>query len=364
MSNRIESRAEFATIRYANCWEDADILCEALRPQPGMRMLSIGSAGDNALALAAEGADVVAVDLSAAQLACIELRQAAFRELEYAELLRFLGVRADDGRWDIFEQLAPHLSEQTAAFWRANQASVTRGVIHGGKFERYFHLFRRRVLPLVHSRRTVECLVQRKDRTARRAFYDDRWNTWRWRAMFRIFFSRRVMGRLGRDPEFFRYVEGSVADRILERARYALIDLPTDDNPYLHYILFGNYRDALPRYLRPENFEKTQAAIDRITLVHGPIERAIEEHGKAGFNGFNLSDIFEYLDAALCERLFCQMASVSRSGARVAYWNMLAPRSRPESLADRILPLDEVAAELFARDRAFFYSRFVVEQTT
>ncbi len=30
------------------------------------------------------------------------------------------------------------------------------------------------------------------------------------------------MGRLGRDPEFFRYVEGSVAERILERVEYAL----------------------------------------------------------------------------------------------------------------------------------------------
>ena len=30
-------------------------------------------------------------------------------------------------------------------------------------------------------------------------------------AMFRMFFSRTVMGRFGRDPSFFRYVEGDVA---------------------------------------------------------------------------------------------------------------------------------------------------------
>src|SRR5438128_10521228 len=90
---RIEDRVSFQFIRYANCWEDAHILCQALRPGHGVRVLSIASAGDNVLALLAEGATVVAADLSLAQLACLELRRAAFRELEYDELIDFLGVR-------------------------------------------------------------------------------------------------------------------------------------------------------------------------------------------------------------------------------------------------------------------------------
>ena len=49
-------------------------------------MLSIASAGDNCLALLAEGAEVVAADLSAAQLACLELRCAAFRRLDYDDV--------------------------------------------------------------------------------------------------------------------------------------------------------------------------------------------------------------------------------------------------------------------------------------
>ena len=68
------------------------------------------------------------------------------------------------------------------------------------------------------------------------------------------------MGRLGRDPEFFRFVEGSVSDRILARTKHALTEIATLDNPYLRYILTGNYlaaedATALPHYLRPENFE-------------------------------------------------------------------------------------------------------------
>ena len=62
--------------------------------------------------------------------------------------------------------------------------------------------------------------------------------------------------------------------------------------------------------------------------------------------------------AALLERL----ADASRPGGRLAYWNMLAPRRRPESLAHRLRPRDDLAAPLFAQDKAFFYSAFVVEE--
>ncbi|QDU55103.1 DUF3419 family protein [Aeoliella mucimassa] len=362
MPKQLNERVDFSGVRYANCWEDADILCTALNPRPGARMLSIASAGDNALALLAEGAEVVAADLSSAQLACVELRRAAFRELDYEPLLRFLGIHDDDSRLATFDRLKPQLPTEVQAYWQAHPEWIERGISHVGKFERYFHLFRERVLPWVHSRRRVEALVEEKDASGRRTFYDRQWNTWRWRWMFRVFFSRTVMGRLGRDPEFFRYVEGSVADRILARAEYALTELTTHDNPYLDYILFGNYRTALPRYLRRENFDKVREGLDRLMLVDGTIQQAAEQHGDAGFDGFNLSDIFEYLDDQLCEQIFSLLRDKCRPHGRMAYWNMLAPRTRPESLADRWEPRNELASELFARDRAFFYSRFVVEE--
>ena len=58
MSDRrseVEDRADFSHIRYAQVWEDADILLEGLNIQPGDVCLSIASAGDNALAMLAHG---------------------------------------------------------------------------------------------------------------------------------------------------------------------------------------------------------------------------------------------------------------------------------------------------------------------
>jgi S-adenosylmethionine-diacylglycerol 3-amino-3-carboxypropyl transferase len=51
MRSEVASKADFSGIRYAQCWEDADVLVEGLDVQPGDVCLSIASAGDNSLAL-------------------------------------------------------------------------------------------------------------------------------------------------------------------------------------------------------------------------------------------------------------------------------------------------------------------------
>jgi len=342
--SRIEARARFDIIRYANSWEDADVLCDALRPAPGKRILAIASAGDNAFALLAGGAEVVAADLSAAQLALVELKRAAIRQLDDDTLLWFLGTpasspagppasrrpeaagrrltsRRDGGvpRLDIYAslELPPHVR----AYWDANREAIEAGVIHAGRFENYFRIFRKRVLPLVHSKRDVEALLAEKSRVERERFYREEWNTWRWRAMFRVFFSRFVMGRTGRDPEFFRYVEGSVADRIFKRAEYAATVLAPHANPYLTFIFTGNYRGVLPRYLR--NLDAVRANLDKLTLVQG----SIEEAANGRFDGYYLSDIFEYIDPATTRAIFERLLGSANPKARFAYWNLLVPRS-------------------------------------
>lgn len=339
---RIEERARFDIIRYANSWEDADVLYDALRPAPGKRMLAIASAGDNAFALLAGGAEVVAADLSAAQLALVELKRAAIRQLDNDAVLGFLGVAEMRNRWSVYQSLKTDVGFEREV--------IERGVIHAGRFENYFRIFRKWVLPLVHSKRDVENLLAEKSREERQRFYDEEWNTWRWRAMFRVFFSRFVMGRTGRDPEFFRYVEGSVAERIFKRAEYAMTVLAPHANPYLTSIFTGNYRSVLPRYLR--ELDAVRANLDKLTLVQGSIEDA----ATGMFDGFYLSDIFEYIDPAITQTIFDRLRAHANPHARFAYWNLLVPRSGLGT------PLAEEARALFAKDNAFFYSAFILEE--
>jgi len=361
------AHADFSQIRYAQVWEDADVLVAALQPKPEHTLLSIASAGDNALALLASGARVIALDLNPAQLACLELRVAAYAELSHSELLDLIGSRGSDGdsasrRAGLYQRCRSRLSADAKKFWNARPADIAGGIGSAGKFERYFALFGKRVMPLIHSRATVERLLRGGTREERETFYRERWDTWRWRLLFRIFFSRFVMGRFGRDPSFFRYVEGSVADRILARTRHALTELNPADNPYLQWILTGRHTTALPFALRAENFEAIRANLHRLEWRQQSVEEFLAQEPEMKLDGANLSDIFEYMSEANTAALLERVASACHAGARLAYWNMLAPRSRPESLAPRLRSLDELAAKLFALDKAFFYSRFMVEE--
>ncbi|MGV8073459.1 MAG: DUF3419 family protein [Syntrophobacteraceae bacterium] len=363
MPSEAERKSDFSMVRYGQCWEDADILIEGLDVHPGDVCLSIASAGDNSISLLSRSpARVVALDLSPVQLACLELRIAAYRELSHGELLELVGSRPSSRRADLYRRCRPLISSDTRRFWDSHPAEIERGIGGAGKFERYFALFRTRILPLVHSRRTVSALLQHRDREEREAFYAHEWDTWRWRIIFRLFFSRVVMGRIGRDPSFFRYVEGSVAERILARTRHALTVLDPLENPYLQWILTGSHPAALPHVLRPENFDSIRENLDRIEWHCRPVEKFLEREGEKSFDRFNLSDIFEYMSMENYHLLLERLTRAGRPGGRLAYWNMLAPRRRPESMADRLRPLDNLAERLHSEDKAFFYSAFVLEE--
>ena len=360
--SEIQHRADFSAIRYAQCWEDSRLLGKALMPE-GRHCLSIGSAGDNSFALLAAGAaSAAAVEMNAAQIACIELRRAAYLTLEHGEFLELLGSRTSSRRMEWYQACREELPAKAREFWDARPVAITEGIGSAGKFERYFEMFRKRVLLLAHGRKRVLSLLEKRSPEEREIFYNEVWNNRRWRWIFQLFFSRTVMGALGRDPEFFKYVEGSVADRILARTRHALVVLDPSENPYLHWILTGTHGEALPEALEERNFGTIRNALleGRLVVAHASLEAHLARYPECRYDAFNLSDIFEYMSEENTRDLLEKIIAASSPGARLAYWNMLAPRSRPESLAARLKPCE--AESLFARDRAFFYSRFVVEE--
>jgi S-adenosylmethionine-diacylglycerol 3-amino-3-carboxypropyl transferase len=355
--------ADFSIIRYAQCWEDAETLLAGLDVRRGDVCVSIGSGGENSLSLLSCGpGSVIAVDVSPAQNACLELKIAGFRVLSHADLLEMVGVRPSRRRLDLFERVRSCLSPDARAYWDANRPTIAAGMVDAGKFEAYFRLFRRWVLPLIHRRRTVNALLQPRPPEARRRFYEHRWNNWQWRALFHVFFSRAIMGRLGRDPQFFKYVEGRVASPIFARAERALTLLDPSRNAYLHWIVRGEFGDALPHAWRAENYAAIRDHLDRLEIRRASMRSFLAEASDSSIDRFNLSDIFEYLPQDASDALFQDIARCGRPGGRVAYWNMQAPRRSPAGLAHRFQRLDQLSHRLHSETATFFYTAFHVEE--
>ena len=363
MSADIERHVDFSGIRYAQCWEDADILLEALDVRPGHTCVSIASAGDNVMSLLSQApGHVVALDLSWAQIACLELRVAAYQELKHAELLELIGSSPSRRRQTLYQRCRSLLSGDARRFWDANSDAIVQGIGHAGKFERYLALFRERLLPMVHARATVYELLTPHDRSERESFYDDDWNSWRWRLLLSLFTSRLFLGRLGRDPQFFRYAERPSEPQITARLRHAMTVLRPTENPYLQWILTGRHVSAFPHALREENFEAIRCNLDRLEWRRQSLEAYIESIEAASIDCCNLSDVFEYVSLDDYHRSLDALARVARTGCRLAYWNLFATRRRPANMADRLRSLEPLASELHGRDKAFFYGAFVIEE--
>ena len=194
-------------------------------------------------------------------------------------------------------------------------------------------------------------------------FFHKRWDSWRWRALFRVFFSRAVMARRGRSRAQFAHVEGSVSASFLERTEHVMTALPISDNPFLQWILTGELVDPElgQPYFSEDGHRKLRAAADRIRFVHEDLIAHFERSPPGAYSAFNLSDVPEYLSESETEALLRAAVGCARSGARLAYWNLLVPRCRPESMADLLERDTVLGARLIREDRAFVYGAFQVE---
>lgn len=359
--SKISTKANFDIIRYAQVWEDSDILLEALQIKKDGNYLSIASGGDNTLAMLSKSPkQLIALDLNQTQLYLLELKVTAFKELDYENMLAFLGVTPSTKRLETFKNLS--LSSEAKKYWSEHQDDIMEGVIHIGKFERYFQMFSKKIIPLIHSKKRVTTLLQKKPLTQRKEFYKKEWNNLRWNILFRIFFSQTFMGLKGRDRAFFEHVSEPVSKTILEHTKYALTMLDPYDNPYLHYILHRNYSNKLPYYLRKEHFHSIKENLDKLSWHHQSIETYTQQHPALKFDGYNLSDIFEYMSEEEYEKLLKYIHTHSNREARLVYWNMMVTRKHPKSLKHLLHSCDSEAQKLYAKNKTFFYKDFIIEK--
>lgn len=352
------------SVSYAQCWEDPAVLLAALSVGPDDDVLSITSAGDNSFALAIAGArSVTCVDLSFPQTALAELKLLAVRELPVQSVRSMFGLGHFGRRVWFYHFVREKLRPEVRAYWDRHEEMIRLGLLGQGRFEKYLETFRTRVLPMVHGRDTIDAMLACISLEQQRAVYAERWNTWRWRGLFKLFFSRFVMARTGRSQAHFAQVEGAVADRFLARAEHALTNVPVSDNFFLRWMLTGEHGDLEtgPAWLTTKGHAALKANADRISFVQASLEDYLP-NSERKFSAFNFSNLFEYVPADHHVRLLELAIDRATPGATMAYWNLLVPRFRPESLVGRLDRDEPLAKELHGKDRAFVYGGFQVER--
>ena len=160
-----ENKVDFSLIRYSQCWEDTEVLLESLNIKENDICFGILSAGDNVFSMLTENPEkVVALDVSFPQIALAKLKREIFKNFDYEKMLEFMGVTKSAERIRMYDKIREKPDKDVRDYWDLNTKAIETGVIYIGKSEKFFKLYRKNILPLIHNKKRVEWLFEKKSK--------------------------------------------------------------------------------------------------------------------------------------------------------------------------------------------------------
>lgn len=362
LSGAKDDRLYFAQVR-----EDPLLELEAFADRMDGTLVVVSSGGCTALSLAARGArQVVAVDLNRTQNHIVELKAAVVASSTPEQALAFLGGTAAPAaeRIDQYPAYRKTLSDGAARYWDEHSRAIASGVLTAGVSERLIGAIAWVIRHGAHPRSRIERFLACDTLDEQRAFYDEEWNTARWRAIIHLMANRMVLRRTY-DPAFFQHVENpSFARHFLSTIERALVSVPIRDNYFFHQMFLGYYQTEFgggaPPYLAASSGAPTTDLPQRLTLADGTFTDYLRGCADGSLAGFSLSNICEWLTATETDELFGEIVRTARPGARLCFRNFLGWTEVPQRWREAVREDVEFGETLIRRDRSMLQRRIAI----
>lgn len=356
----------FKGLVYAQIWEDPVADMNAMQIQPDSRIITIASGGCNALSyLTANPAHITVVDLNTAHIALNNLKHAAVRHLDYADLRRFVAEADHSQNLVLYrERLAPHLDEATRRYWegrdlvgRRRIGAFTRGVYrHGllGGFIGAAHLIAR-----LHRIDPAEILEAGTLEDQRRVF-DERFAPVFERPLVRWLTKHPAsLFGLGIPPAQYDALAGGhrMADVLRARLEKLACHFPVNDNYFAWQAFSRGYGKGveapLPPYLQEANLPQVRERLGRLELRHANFTHVLADADAASYDRYVLLDAQDWMTDAQLTELWTEITRTARPGARVLFRTAAEPSLLPGRVRQDILDRwDYREAESLAANRA------------
>lgn len=365
----------FSRLVYAQIWEDPQSDLAALELKPGANILTISSGGCNALAyLSADPAAVHAVDLNAAHLAMLNIKQNAVRHLpDYEAVLAFLGnANQVDNLKRYKRHIRQHLSEDASNFWESRSLSgkpryhyfCHQAYQHGllGNFIGFAHFFVKMMGGDMSKMMQAASLQEQAELFEK--YVAPVFAT----RLFRLIASQPLaLYSLGIPPSQFAALKQDAKEGLpilfKERMRHLACDFPLDENCFAHQA-FGRQYDtrkqaALPMYLQQQHFHSLRRNIDRLHAHHTTLTGFLLGQPRASMDAYLFLDAQDWMDRAQLTELWQEVTRTAAPGAKVVFRT-----GGSDSPLENKLPADLLAAwhtdpahnrALYATDRSAIY---------
>jgi S-adenosylmethionine-diacylglycerol 3-amino-3-carboxypropyl transferase len=305
---------------------------------------------------------VAAIYLNSSHNHLVELKSAALRSFPAGDARAFLGAVPASAaeRERAYAALADGLSPGARAYWDARRKAIADGVLSAGVTEKFLRAIVLAVRLLIHPLSRMRRLLAYGDLEGQIRFFEKEWDTPRWRFLFYLLLNRAVFNRTYH-PGFFANVENPGFSRhfrgLFERT---LRHQPGRANYFLHFLVLGRYDptvpDALPPYLEDGGAAAAGSA-ERLLLADATFTEYLRAQAASSLDGYSLSNIGEWHDAAMLEDLFAEILRTAKPGAVLCFRNFVGWTDVPARFAAHF-PLDPAGDDLIKKDRSLMQSRF------
>ena len=365
---------------YNQIWEDPSVDLEALELAPHHRLLTIASGGCNILNyLAAAPAQIIALDLNPNHVALTKLKLAALEHLPgHESFFRFFGAANGNDNVEAFDTwLAGPLDAGTRAYWqkkigprqRRRIEMFARSFYHHGLMGRFIGLLH--VVARLHGKK-LDRLLEAKTVGEQRAAFD---------TLIAPLFDSRAIKLISKSPvslyalgippaQYDALVSsGNAIDVLRERVERLACDFPIQDN-YFAWQAFGRgydlaNREAVPAYLRQENYGALKARIGNVSVHHASLVDFLKAQPAQSLHRYVLLDAQDWMNESQLADLWAQIDRTADSrDAKVIFRTAGAesplPEKLPESLLAPWLYHEWQSRVLHAQDRSSIYGGFHV----
>jgi S-adenosylmethionine-diacylglycerol 3-amino-3-carboxypropyl transferase len=367
---------------YNQIWEDPLVDLEALQLKAHHRLVTIASGGCNILNyLAHAPIEIVAVDLNPNHVALTKLKLAALKHLPTHEsFFRFFGEAAREANVEAFDRfLAPLLDADTRGYWEKKTGPVkrrriemfARGLYHHGLMGRFIGLLHG--VARLHGKKLDEILSARTPREQRAAFDSLIAPLFESKALKLISKSPISLYALGIPPAQYDALmasgNGGAMAVLRERVERLACDFPLKDN-YFAWQAFGrsydlDKREAVPAYLRQDNYEELKVRINRVSIHHASLVDYLKSQPAQSLNRYVLLDAQDWMTAGQLTALWSEIDRTADSRDAKVIFRTAGPDSPlPEKLpSDLLAPWlyhEWQSRVLHAQDRSSIYGGFHV----
>ncbi|HTQ12962.1 MAG TPA: DUF3419 family protein [Rhizomicrobium sp.] len=361
---------------YNQIWEDPVVDLAALDLKPEHRLITIASGGCNILNyLAANPAQIIAVDLNPNHIALTKLKLAALKTLpNYESFFHFFGRANDKANKAAYDKyLRKHLDEETREYWEESRPLRGKRINMFGKNLYRYGLLGRFIgilhaVAKLHGKKLEPILSAKTPEEQRRLFERDIAPLFEFKSIKLLSKSPVSLYALGIPPA--QYDELVAAGRpievLRERVEKLACGFPMEENYFAWQAFARGYdvekRQAVPAYLRREVHDVIRTRTDRVEILHASMTDYLKTQAPGSVDRFVLLDAQDWMTADMLNALWNEIDRVASAEARVIFRTAGPHSPLPRKLAPQLqAPWEYREAEsraLHARDRASIYGGF------